>query len=178
MKNKETRVKIGDRAFYFTLKDAMGQNWHLHHKRGRIVVLLFYPGDETLVCTKQLCSMRDNWSKYLRTGAEIVAISPQSEEQHRKFAEHHSLPMPLLVDDGRLITRIYGKHRWMPIWATRAVVIIDAKGIVRYQKIMVRALRPTDEEVLTAIYMAQYDVLVNKRKRHAPKIHTGLKTFS
>lgn len=165
MKSNDLRLRVGDPAFYFSLKDAHGNRWNLHEKRGRIVTLLFYPGDETLVCTKQLCSVRDNWSKYLQTGAEIVAISPQGETEHQKFASKHSLPMPLLVDDGRLITRIYGKHWWMPIWATRAVVVIDAKGIVRYQKIMVRALRPTDDEVLTAIYMSQYDVLAGKRKR-------------
>jgi peroxiredoxin Q/BCP len=125
--------------------------------------LLFYPRDETLVCTKQLCSVRDNWSKYIETGAEIVGISPGTESEHHQFAVHHSLPMPLLADTNRTITKTYGSHWLLPVWSTRAVVVIDAKGIVRYQNVMFGALRPTDEEVLAAIYLAKYDAIAGRR---------------
>lgn len=164
MKN-QVRVKLGDPSVNFILRDSKNEQWSLQEKIGRIVALLFYPGDETLVCTKQLCSVRDNWMKYLETGADVVGISPGAESQHQRFVENHKLPMPILADDNRTITKIYGKHWWMPIWATRAVVIIDAKGFVRYQNIMTRALRPSDDEVLAAIHLAKYDILAEQRNK-------------
>lgn len=162
MKNS-TGIKVGDTASDFTLRTAGGEKWQLSRKIGRIVALLFYPGNETLVCTKQLCSVRDNWQKYLESGADVVGVSPGMVEEHLQFAEHHNLPLPLLADTNREITNVYAKHLWMPIWATRAVVIVDAKGIVRYKNIMVRAIRPSDDEVLAAIHLAKYDALSGKR---------------
>lgn len=160
-------MQIGDLAADFTLLDTNSQKWCLSDYRGSVVALLFYPGDETLVCTRQLCAVRDNWAKYLDTGAEIVGISPGGKEEHLKFAERHNLPMTLLTDEDRDITIRFAKHSWMPIWLTRAVVVIDAKGFVRYRNTMIRALRPTDYEVLTAIHQAQYDNLTERGKRLA-----------
>lgn len=161
--NNQNRIKIGEPSPDFLLLDTAGNKWQLSEKRGQVVALLFYPGNETLVCTKQLCSVRDNWQKYMDTRALVVGVSPGTEGEHYNFAAHHSLPMPLLADKNRGITKIYGKHLWMPIWATRAVVIIDAKGFVRYRNIMMRALRPTDDEVITAIELAKYDNLAERR---------------
>ena len=163
-----TKIKTGDFSRDFTLFDHNNREWQLHKKIGQIVALLFYPGNETLVCTKQLCSVRDNWSRYLDTGAEVVGISPGNENGNGEFAAHHRLPMPLLADTNRSITEIYGKHLWMPIWATRAIVVIDAKGFVRYKNVMVRALRPSDDEVLAAIHLAKYDVLAERRMNVQP----------
>src|SRR4051812_17670967 len=115
-----TKIRIGDSSKDFTLFNTSNQEWQLRKKLGQIVVLLFYPGNETLVCTKQLCSVRDNWAKYMDTGAEVVGISPGNEQEHAQFANNHHLPMPLLVDRNRSVTNIYGKHRWMPVWSTRA----------------------------------------------------------
>ena len=79
-------MKIGDEAPDFTLKDLNGDNWSLHDHRGKTVVLLFYPGDNTPVCTKQLCSVRDNWSDYQKTGASVVGLSTDSVDSHKGFA--------------------------------------------------------------------------------------------
>ena len=160
-----TKITTGNISTDFTLFDNNNQAWQLHQKLGKIVALLFYPGNETLVCTKQLCSVRDNWARYMDTGAEVVGISPGKADEHSQFAMNHRLPMTLLADSNRSITNIYGKHWWMPLWATRAVVVIDAKGFVRYQNIMVRALRPSDDEVLAAIHLAKYDVLAEHRMK-------------
>ena len=65
-------MNIGNAAPDFTLKDGDGKEWSLRDNRGKTVVLLFYPGDNTPVCTAQLCSVRDNWSEYQATGAEVV----------------------------------------------------------------------------------------------------------
>lgn len=162
MKN-QNKLKVGDLSSDFNLLDTDGKNWKLGEKFGQVVALLFYPGNETLVCTKQLCSVRDNWQKYLDTQAIVVGVSPGTEGGHYNFAAHHSLPLPLLADTNREITQIYAKHLWMPIWATRSVVVIDAKGFVRYQNVMMRAMRPTDDEVIAAIELAKYDKLAERR---------------
>ncbi len=161
MSDAETKVKaevasVGATAPDFTLKDGEGPDWRLSDRRGQTVVLLFYPGDETPVCTKQLCSVRDNWEEYQRTGAEVVGISTDSVESHRKFAEHHSLPLRLLSDPDRRVAEMYGAKSWLPGRAARSVVVIDAGGIVRHNKAQALSLfRPKDDEVLAAIRDAQ-----------------------
>jgi len=117
----------------FTLKDGDGNDWRLSEQRGRVVVLLFYPGDETPVCTRQMCSVRDNWEQYRETGAEVVGISTDSVESHRAFAEHHSLPLRLLSDPDGAAAKVYGAKSWLPGRAARAVVVIDAEGRVRHR---------------------------------------------
>ena len=140
----------------FTLKDGEGRDWRLGEQRGKVVVLLFYPGDETPVCTKQLCSVRDNWEEYRRTGAEVVGVSTDSVESHRKFAERHSLPLRLLSDPDRRVAELYGAKSWLPGRAARAVVVIDADGRVRHNRAQPLSLfRPKDDEVLAAIREAQ-----------------------
>ncbi|MGH9901974.1 MAG: peroxiredoxin [Pyrinomonadaceae bacterium] len=158
-------VNIGAPAPDFHLPDEQGREWRLSDRRGKVVALLFYPGDETLVCTKQLCSVRDNWADYVATGAEVVAVSPGTVESHLRFSEHHSLPLPLLADASGDVTKTYSAHWLMPSWATRAVVIIDAKGVIRSRQVMLRAFRPSDAEVIAAIRLAQYDILVERRRR-------------
>jgi thioredoxin-dependent peroxiredoxin len=157
-----TKLEIGALAPDFTLQTESGQNWNLSAQRGKVVALLFYPKDETLVCTKQLCSLRDSWTDYLKTKAVIVGVSPGSVAEHAQFASHHRLPLSLLADNDGEITRIYTQRRWMPVWFTRAIVIIDAKGIVRLRKVMLRARRPTDYSVISSIYAAQTDLHLEK----------------
>ncbi|NJM53702.1 MAG: peroxiredoxin [Blastocatellia bacterium] len=76
-------MKIGEKAPNFVLKDLDGKDWNLSEQEGKTVVLLFYPGDNTPVCTAQLCSVRDNWSDYQATGAEVVGISMDSISSHK-----------------------------------------------------------------------------------------------
>jgi thioredoxin-dependent peroxiredoxin len=140
----------------FTLKDGEGNDWRLSEQRGRVVVLLFYPGDETPVCTRQMCSVRDNWEQYRETGAEVVGISTDSVESHKKFAERHSLPLRLLSDPGGRVAGLFGAKSWLPGRAARTVVVIDADGRVRHNRAEFLSLfRPKDDEVLAAIREAQ-----------------------
>ncbi len=149
---------INEKAPDFTLKDGDGREWRLSDQRGRVVVLLFYPGDETPVCTKQMCSVRDNWEQYQETGAEVVGVSTDSVESHKKFAEHHSLPLRLLSDPDRRVAEMFGAKSWLPGRAARAVVVIDAEGRVRHNRAQSLSLfRPKDDEVLAAIRAAQKD---------------------
>ncbi|HVF67091.1 MAG TPA: peroxiredoxin [Pyrinomonadaceae bacterium] len=149
-------AQVGAHAPDFTLKDGDGREWRLSEHGGRVVVLLFYPGDETPVCTKQMCSVRDNWEEYERTGAEVVGVSTDSVESHKKFADRHSLPLRLLSDPDRRVAEAYGAKSWLPGRAARAVVVIDAEGRVRHNKAQPLSLfRPKDDEVLEAIRAAQ-----------------------
>lgn len=145
-------MKINDPAPDFTLPDGNGEQWRLSDHRGKVVVLLFYPGDETPVCTKQLCSVRDRWEDYVATGAEVVGISSDSVESHRKFAEHHDLPLRLLSDKDRAVATLYGARSFIPGRVARSVFVIDAQGILRYSDVRpVGLLRPKDDAIISVI---------------------------
>lgn len=158
----EVSANVGLRAPEFVLNTDQGKEWRLSEHIGNVVVLLFYPQSETLVCTKQLCSVRDNWDKYIETKAEIVGISPGTPEEHKNFSNSRKLPIPLLADPGREVTGIYGKHWLFPINFTRAVVVIDAKGVIRNRDVMLRTFRPLDSQVITDIYAARGDAFNDK----------------
>ncbi|HEX5708541.1 MAG TPA: peroxiredoxin [Pyrinomonadaceae bacterium] len=149
-------VSVGHEAPDFTLQDGDGREWRLADMRGRVVVLLFYPGDETPVCTRQLCSVRDRWEDYAATGAEVVGISTDSVESHRKFKENRRLPLTLLSDPEARVIAAYGVRSWLPGRSARAVFVIDAEGRVSYRKVEPLSLfRPKDEETLAAVRAAQ-----------------------
>ncbi len=152
-------IKIGEKAPDFSLLDENENLWRLSDQIGRVTALLFYPKNETLVCTKQLCSLRDNWAEYLETRASVIGISPGTVQEHREFSEKYKLPLTLLFDDDRKITKLFAKHWIYPVQFTRGIVVIDAKGIVRTQKLMLRAFRPSDRSVITAIHAARADFL-------------------
>ena len=148
-------MKVGDAAPHFALKDGDGKEWNLAEYLGKTVVLLFYPGDDTPVCTKQLCSVRDNWEQYKETGAEVVGISTDNVQSHKNFADKYNLTLRLLSDEKGEVARAYGAKSWLPGRSARAVVIIDKNGRVAYHKVQpVSIFRPKDDEVLEAIRKA------------------------
>jgi len=139
----------------FTLTDGDSQPWRLSDHRGKVVVLLFYPGDETPICTRQMCSVRDRWEDYAATGAEVVGISRDSVESHKKFAEHHDLPLHLLSDADRRVADLYGANSLVPGKVARSVFVIDASGVIRYRDVRPLGLfRPKDDDVIEAIVQA------------------------
>jgi len=151
-----SKADVGQTAPDFTLPDGAGQGWKLSDQRGKVVVLLFYPGDETPVCTRQMCSVRDRWDDYSATGAEVVGISTDSVESHKQFAEHHDLPLRLLSDKGGDVARMYGAKSLIPGKVARSVFVIDANGVIRYREVRPLGLfRPKDEDVLRTIREAQ-----------------------
>ncbi len=148
-------MKIGEIAPDFTLKDGEQNDWKLSGQKGKTVVLLFYPGDDTPVCTKQLCSVRDNWSEYEKTGATVVGISTDSAASHKKFADKHDLPLTLLADETGEVSQKYAAKSWLPGRSARAVVVIDKNGIVRHHQVQSLSIfRPKDDEVFKAIEQA------------------------
>ena len=144
-----TGPQVGQLAPEIDLTDGDGERWQLSRARGKTVVLLFYPADETKVCTKQLCSVRDNWTRYQQTGAEVVGINTDSIEKHQGFVAHHGLPVRLLSDaDGRVV-RAYKMNAFYG--TKRGVVVIDHAGYIRYRRIVFPIFRPSDESVIAAI---------------------------
>lgn len=163
MSEKGKRVEIGELAPDFSLSDQQGREWSLAGQRGKVVLLLFYPANETLVCTKQLCSVRDNWSKYLDTKAEVVGVSSADNESNNIFAEKYRLPLPLLADVDRGVTRTYASHGIFPLYFMRGLCVIDAEGIIRTHQTMLRAFRPNDHDVILKLYAARADAIEGKR---------------
>jgi thioredoxin-dependent peroxiredoxin len=150
------KLNLNEPAPDFTLKDGSGNNWHLADHRGKVVVLLFYPGDETPVCTRQMCSVRDRWDDYRATGAEVVGISTDSIDSHRKFAEHHDLPLRLLSDADGKVAALYDAKSIIPGRTARSVFVIDAAGRLRYQDVRrLGLLKPKDDVIISAIREAQ-----------------------
>ena len=146
----KTGNKIGETAPDFTLRDGNNQTWRLADHRGKVVALIFYPKDETPVCTKQMCSMRDRWTDYQTTGAEVAAVSVGSVESHKQFAAHHGLPQTLLADEHGEITKLYDVKSLLG-GSQRAVFVIDPQGVIRYRKSVLPIFRPDDDEVIAAI---------------------------
>jgi peroxiredoxin Q/BCP len=154
--SKSTTDSLGTPAPDFALPDADGNQWRLADQRGKVVVLLFYPGDETPICTRQMCSVRDNWEDYVATGAEVVGISTNTVASHKDFAEHHNLPLRLLADVDRKVADAYGAKSLIPGKVARSVFVIDAGGAIRYRDIRALGLfRPKDDEIIQAIRAAQ-----------------------
>ena len=143
---------MGEIAPQFKLRDGDGNEWSLADHRGKTVVLLFYPGDNTPVCTAQLCSVRDHWSEYQATGAEVVGISTDTVESHSGFAEKHQLPLRLLSDPDGKVSAMYGMKSWLPGRSARGVVVIDKEGKIAYNKVQPLSIfKPKDDDVLEAI---------------------------
>jgi len=126
-------IKTGDPAPDFDLPDAAGKKVRLADFAGkRPVVLYFYPKDETPGCTAEACAFRDSFEAFKEAGAEVIGVSSDSEESHKKFAEHHRLPFTLLCDHGALVRKTYGVPPTMGLLPGRVTYIIDTKGVVRH----------------------------------------------
>lgn len=140
----------GQPAPDFTLVADDGRPWTLSAHRGRRVLLVFYPGDNTPVCTAQLCDYRDGIEAFEGLGVDVVGISTDSIESHRKFKEKHGLPFTLLTDKGGQVARAYGA--WGLLGMKRAVFLVERDGLIAYAKVESVALfRRTREELIEAI---------------------------
>jgi thioredoxin-dependent peroxiredoxin len=122
---------VGQEAPDFDLPGTDG-SFKLSDHRGERVVLLFYPGDNTMVCTKQFCSYRDQPAAFGSLGATVVGISAQDVDSHKEFTAKHSLTVPLLADRGGEVAKQYGAWGG-PLGTKRAVIVIDEQGVVRHR---------------------------------------------
>ncbi len=126
-------VKVGDRAPDFTLPSLTGQPVSLESFLGKkIIVLYFYPKDNTPGCTAEACSFRDSYEAFQEAGAEVIGISSDTEKSHQQFANKHRLPFLLLSDLGGVVRKFYGIPATFGLLPGRVTYIIDKQGIVRH----------------------------------------------
>jgi len=124
-------IGVGDVAPDFSLAGTGGKTYSLAQYRGAAVVLVFYPGDNTPVCTKQLCSYNDELSQFAGVSAQVLGISTQDVASHEKFAAKHGFKFPLLADTDKAVHRAYGVLGLMDL-PRRSVFVVDAGGTIRY----------------------------------------------
>jgi thioredoxin-dependent peroxiredoxin len=118
--------QVGEQAPDFELPGTSGP-FKLSEHRGERVVLLFYPGDNTPVCTKQFCSYRNRADDFAALDATVVGISAQDVDSHKGFIEKNSLTVPLLADVDKVVGKAYSAS------GKRAVIVIDEQGVVRHR---------------------------------------------
>jgi peroxiredoxin Q/BCP len=136
-------LPVGQEAPDFMLRDQDGNPVSLAALRGKNVVLVFYPADETTICTKQLCEFRDNWALAESKDTIVLGINPAGEAKHARFRSNHRFPFPLLADPRQRVGADY--HARGPI-VKRTVYLIGKSGKIRYAK----RGRPAPAEVLAA----------------------------
>jgi peroxiredoxin Q/BCP len=128
------KLSVGDEAPDFELPwTGEGGDFKLSAHRGRWVVLAFYPGDFTAVCTKQFCNYRDGREEIDNLDADIVGISPQDIESHQKFTTEYGLTVPLAADVDKDVAGAYGVLAQG--FVRRAIFIVDPEGVIRYRKV-------------------------------------------
>jgi len=137
---------LGDIAPDFELPGTGGRSYSLSEYRGQPVVVVFYPGDNTPVCTKQLTSYTANFGQFAGVGAQVLAISPQSVESHEAFAAKHGFTFPLLADTDKKVAGLYGTLGPLG-YPRRSVFVVDGDGVIRYLHRAIAGLtyRSTDE---------------------------------
>lgn len=126
------RPAEGDAAPDFTLPGVPPGNYRLADQRGKRVVLIFYPGDFTPVCTTQLSSYQENWDTFSNTGAVLWGISVDDLERHERFAKARAIGFPLLSDADGEVSRLYGTLGLLGT-SRRVVVLVDEQGLVRWR---------------------------------------------
>ena len=143
------KLNVGDRAPDFELPGTGDKTYRLSDYRGRNLVLAFYPGDATTVCTKQFCSYRDQGDRLDDLDASVLGISPQSVESHEHWVKEQELNVPLLADEDLAVSRRYGVTAWLgPLarftelkdvpggrYVMRSIFVVDGEGIVRYRHV-------------------------------------------
>jgi peroxiredoxin Q/BCP len=128
------KLDVGAEAPDFELPGTGGRSYRLADHRGRWVVLAFYPGDFTPVCTRQFCSYRDEQEEVEALDADLLGISPQGVESHERFMSENGLTVPLLADEGKEVARAYGVLG-PGGFVRRSIFIVDPGGVVRHRNV-------------------------------------------
>ncbi len=127
------QVKVGEKAPLFTLPDNEGKNLSLQDYIGKkIIVLYFYPKDETAGCTAEACTFRDRYELFQKAGAEVIGVSGDSLESHENFATKYKLPFILLSDVDNEVRKLYNVKATFGFIPGRVTYIIDKKGIIQH----------------------------------------------
>ena len=131
IRTKDTAA-VGSKAPNFTLPSQSGEMVSLEDFLGKKpVVLFFYPKDDTPGCTKEVCAFRDSFEEFRKLDAEVIGISSDSVESHRRFAGKHYLPFALLSDAGGKVRKLYGVPNTFAVFPGRVTYVVDKDGVVR-----------------------------------------------
>ena len=126
-------IQVGDKAPDFTLPSQSGDEVRLFDRLGeRVVVLYFYPKDNTSGCTAEACAFRDSYETFTDAGAEVIGVSSDSADKHAAFAGQHNLPFTLLADKGGRVRKSYGVPSVLGVLPGRVTYVIDRTGTVRH----------------------------------------------
>jgi peroxiredoxin Q/BCP len=136
-------LEPGTTAPDFELRDQDDKPVRLSGLRGTNVVLVFYPGDDTPTCTRQLCELRDRWTEAKDRNVMVLGLNPWSVGSKARFREKHHFPFPLLSDPGQRVGALYNTKG---LWARRTVYVIGPDGVIRYAQ----RGKPSPDEVLAA----------------------------
>jgi thioredoxin-dependent peroxiredoxin len=139
-------ASVGELAPDFTLPGTGGHQYSLSSYRGQPVVIVFYPGDDSPVCTKQLNAYNNELTAFEGVGAQVLAISAQDVDSHDSFAAKHGFKFPLLADTDKAVATAYGTVGPLG-FPRRSVFVVDSDGVVRYAHRAIAGLtfRPVDE---------------------------------
>jgi peroxiredoxin Q/BCP len=166
-------LKEGDNAPAFSAEDAEGNSVSLSDMRGQRLVLYFYPKDDTPGCTKEACSFRDSFSAFRKNGINVIGVSLDGEESHRRFSGKYDLPFTLLCDTDRAVSEAYGAYgekqfldkRYMGV--RRMTFLIDEDGVI------VKVFTQVKPEGHAREVLEAFGVEVSKRRRRATDAFTG-----
>lgn len=126
-------VKVGQNAPDFSLLDQDGELTTLSSYREKsYVILFFYPRDFSFGCTTQACHFRDSYEVFTDLGAEVIGVSSDSVESHKKFLDEYLFPFRLLSDEGGEIRKLYGATKGFGLLPGRYTFIIDNNGVIQY----------------------------------------------
>lgn len=147
-----SELRVGDRVPSFTLPDQDGNPFRLEDALAKgPLVLFFYPKDDSPICTAEACSFRDASADFLAAGAVVAGVSSDDSASHRRFADKHKLPFPLLADEGGALRRQFGVPRAMlGMLESRVTYVIDREGILRHRfEAMLHASKHVNEALAT-----------------------------
>ncbi|MGY6553265.1 MAG: peroxiredoxin [Wenzhouxiangella sp.] len=143
-------LPLGAAAPDFSLPDQDGEIFSLSAQHGQRLLLVFYPGDDTPVCTRQLCDYRDGLESFADLGVRVIGVSPDGAASHRRFREKHGLPFTLLSDPDLAVASLFGCKGLLGM--KRGVYLLDEQQQVRYRHIeAVAVFRRKREELIEAI---------------------------
>jgi peroxiredoxin Q/BCP len=126
-------IQVGDEAPDFTLPTQSGETFQLKDHMGeRVIVLYFYPKDNTSGCTAEACAFRDSYEVFTEAGADVIGVSSDSVDKHAGFAGKHNLPFTLLSDKGGRLRKTYGVPGVLGVIPGRVTYVIDRAGVVRH----------------------------------------------
>lgn len=128
----QKHIETGEKAPSFSLYDQNGKLFKMSDEVGKsILVIYFYPKDESMVCTKEACAFRDSFDQFIKAGAKVIGINAGTVASHKAFVDHYKLPFTLLSDPDNKVYNMFGVKKKM-FMSGRETFVVDKTGKVVY----------------------------------------------